>query len=339
MSDQHPSTSPTNLANPAKEASSPRCDPPTPGLGRQRRPALWLALVLLLLQPGSNLVYSGRWRLGWWVTGLYLALQVGTLVAMLRWAPQQAGQLALVVGLVVAAQALLLLVALVGSVAVHLRYRRQGYPRPFRRLTAGYAVALALFLSTVQGAMVLSLLPNDTVLTIHTFTIPSGYMMPGYQVGDVLLAVRPTNPLERGQALVFKPSDADGAPYYIKRLIGLPGDRIALERHRAIVNGQPEAWQSRDTSDPGALRACLGQHCYDLQIDRPGLTGPGSGANMDERLLGPDEYFFLGDHRDQSLDSRFARLGSQPARRIYYRALLMIWPLGHWGRLDARAQP
>lgn len=174
-------------------------------------------------------------------------------------------------------------------------------------------------------------------MTVHTFTIPSGSMMPGYQVGDVIVAARPTAPFVRGQAMVFKPSAAPNAPYYIKRLIALPGDRIAVQGQRAIVNGQPETWQSRDAHDPGAIRACLDQQCYDLQIDRPGLSGSNTGADMPERVLGPDEHFFLGDHRDQSLDRRYRQIGSQPARRIYYRAMLIAWPLSRLTRLDTLA--
>lgn len=331
MSEPEPEPEPAAPAAP----EPPQGDAPAPQLGRRNTPALWFSLLLLLLQPGSNLLYSGRWRLGWWVTGLYLAFQVGSLFAIVTWAPQSVPLLIVGLGLLVVGQVVLVLLALIAGIAAHLRYRRRGYPPAFRRLGAGYAVALALFLSTVQGLMVLRLLPNDSLMTIHTFNIPSGSMLPGYQVGDVLVAVRPTQPLERGQAFVFKPADGDDTPYYIKRLIGLPGDRIALEGHRAIVNGEPEAWQSRDGNDPGAIRACLSQHCYDLKIDRPSLTGPGSGATMSERLLGADEHFFLGDHRDQSLDSRFHRIGTQPARRIFYRAMLLIWPFGHWARLDS----
>lgn len=145
-----------DLHSPSTEVGeAPFEAPQPPGQPRRRGPALWFSLLLLLLQPGSNLLYSGRWRLGWGLTAVYGALQVGSLVAIITWVPQSAGRLAVAVGFVLGGQALLVLIALIAGVAAHLAYRKRGYPRPFRRLSAGWATALALLLSTAQGLVVL----------------------------------------------------------------------------------------------------------------------------------------------------------------------------------------
>ncbi len=311
------------------DRGQPPSQPTPPVPAQDKRPALWLAFVLLLMLPGLNLVYAGIWRRGWIVLGLSILGYALQIAISLVWAPQSYWQLMTGLGGLIGLHALLFIWALIDNLLSQFQWRRRGFLPSPRRLGPWLAFGLGALVMTANGFAIATSFEMDSARSLHPFSIPSGSMQPGLQVGDMFIAVRPTTrPLTRGDILVFKPGQASDAPYYVKRLIGLPGDRIALENHRAIINGEPERWRSRDARDPGAVRACIDQRCYDLLIDNPSRGG--SGADMSERHLAADEYFFLGDHRDQSLDSRFASMGTIARARIYYRGYQIYWPLTHW---------
>jgi signal peptidase I len=110
----------------------------------------------------------------------------------------------------------------------------------------------------------------------------------------------------RGDIIVFRPPEhpeADGMPF-IKRVIGLPGDEVALLAGRVWVNGVP-----------------LDETAY-VYRDQP--TDPvGTTASW---VVGADDLFVLGDHRADSTDSRTPWLGTVPFDRVVGRALVRYWP-------------
>ena len=111
--------------------------------------------------------------------------------------------------------------------------------------------------------------------------------------------------IDRGDTVVFW-YPGDPTKSYIKRVIGVPGDRVEVDRGTVVVNGQPlvEDYvpaEYRDTSE------------------------------MPVRLIPPDEYFVLGDHRSSSNDSR--SWGMVPRRYIYGKAVFIYWPLDKMGLL------
>jgi signal peptidase I len=111
--------------------------------------------------------------------------------------------------------------------------------------------------------------------------------------------------IERGDTVVFEfPQDTSKS--YIKRVIGLPGDRVRIERGQVFVNDQPlqEDYVEADFRD---------------EVSRP------------ELLVDPDEYYVLGDHRNSSSDSRV--WGTVPRKYIYGKAVFCYWPLNKMGRL------
>jgi signal peptidase I len=96
-----------------------------------------------------------------------------------------------------------------------------------------------------------------------------------------------------------RPTAARADKTYIKRLVGLPGDRIAVRDGHVIRNG-------REASEPFA-NSCSDPVC-----------------NLDPIVIGAGEYFFMGDNRDNSNDSRF--WGPVPRAWIVGKAVATYWP-------------
>ena len=107
---------------------------------------------------------------------------------------------------------------------------------------------------------------------------------------------------ERGEVVVFR-APIDRKEYYLKRLIGLPGDRVRISEGQVIIYNSdfPE-----------------GKVVNEIYLDETT-----SGAST--VTLGPNEYYVLGDNRDARFDSR--RFGPIPRRDIIGRAWFRGWPL------------
>lgn len=109
----------------------------------------------------------------------------------------------------------------------------------------------------------------------------------------------------RGDTVVFW-FPGDPTKSYIKRVIGVPGDRIEVNDGTVVVNGKPleESYVPADYRDH---------------------------VSMPRRVVPPDQYFVLGDHRVSSNDSR--NWGMVPRRYIYGKAVFVYWPLDRVGVL------
>jgi signal peptidase I len=133
-------------------------------------------------------------------------------------------------------------------------------------------------------------------------------MAPTIQDRDLLVASKidyRVHPPERGDIIILK-DPADGSRDFIKRIVGLPGDRIQIHNHRVMVNGdrlvEPYVGEWRRTPD--------------------WPSPPGSPV-----IVPGDHYFVLGDNRDNSSDSR--AFGWVRRDEIDGRAVIRIWPVEH----------
>ena len=153
---------------------------------------------------------------------------------------------------------------------------------------------------------------------VQTFYIPSGSMEPTLQIGDRIIVNKLSYDLhgvDRGDIVVFNrpPAEDCGGPPVndlVKRVIGLPGDVMSESGGYVYVNGQrlDETW---------------------LPATEQGRTGPGP-AGTSSDLSHPyrvpaNEYFVMGDNRENSCDSRF--WGPIPKSLIVGKVDLRIWPL------------
>ena len=98
--------------------------------------------------------------------------------------------------------------------------------------------------------------------------------------------------------------------YYVKRVIGLPGETVQIIGEEIYINGE-------------LLKEDYGKEP---------ITNPGRAA--EPITLGEDEYFVLGDNREVSLDSRYTQVGNVKRENIGGKAILRIWPLNQFGIPD-----
>ena len=146
------------------------------------------------------------------------------------------------------------------------------------------------------------------------FFVRGQSMEPNFHNGDYLIIDEISYRFEdpsRGEVIVFKYPN-NPSQRYIKRIIGLPGERIEIEDGKVLIyqNGTAQV-----LDESGYLSEFL-QTSGDIEI------------SLDE-----DEYFVLGDNRSLSSDSR--RWGSLPEENIIGRVLLRAWPLEAMAKIEA----
>lgn len=154
------------------------------------------------------------------------------------------------------------------------------------------------------------------------FQIPTGSMIPTLNIGDFIvvnkfayglrLPVTGTKVLDigepkRGDVMVFVPPHVPD--YYIKRVIGLPGDHIQYKDNVVYVNGEPLPQESVGiVRDKGVMlsRETVGGVTHDIYVAASQRFSRNYDWLKPEGMMIPEgSYFMMGDNRDNSLDSRF----------------------------------
>jgi signal peptidase I len=177
------------------------------------------------------------------------------------------------------------------------------------------------YFDSIVIALILALFVRTWV--VQAFKIPTGSMENNLLIGDHLLvnkfvfgptlgrvdrAVLPVRDIRRGDILVFK-YPIDPQRDFIKRVVGLPGDTVELKAKKVYVNNQP-------VDEP-----------Y-VHFLTPASEG-GEVTSMDVReRYGPvtvpvDQYFVMGDNRDNSQDSRY--WGFLPRDHVKGKAMMIYW--------------
>ncbi|MDR0423166.1 MAG: signal peptidase I [Rickettsiales bacterium] len=201
------------------------------------------------------------------------------------------------------------------------------------------------------------------------FYVPSGSMKPGIQDGDFIIvskydfgytkysfpfAMFPFDgriffnkgKVKRGEVLVFRfPKQPSIA--YIKRLVGLPGDKIQMREGVLYINDEEITKEYEkdyfenyfDEERVKGYREEINNNVY-ITLDK---ISDAPGDNTPEYVVPEGFYFFMGDNRDNSLDSRFSQTGLVPeqnligkARIIFFSkngSIFKFWKSVKWNRI------
>src|SRR5437660_11062694 len=212
--------------------------------------------------------------------------------------------------------------------------------------TVVYAVLIALVVRTVA---------------YEPFNIPSGSMVPTLLVGDYLFVSKFSYgysryslpfglPLlsgriffhspERGDVVVFK-LPTDNSTDYIKRVIGLPGDRIQMKNGVLFINGQSvprrrieEYLYQEGTGGVIPIAQYIETLPNGVQHRIIEMSDNGPLDNTQEYVVPPGDYFMMGDNRDNSQDSRvLSAVGYVPAQNLIGKAQFMFFSTDGSARL------
>lgn len=182
--------------------------------------------------------------------------------------------------------------------------------------------SLRLNFEAVCQAVILALFCRSFVA--EAYKIPTASMEPTLLIGDHLVVnkmlytpatglidniVAPSRKVRRGDIIVFR-SPAEPEQNVVKRVVGLPGESIHIEKKRVYINGErldePYAYFSKP-----------------VQEDSQSPFFDSRGDNLPATVVPEHHYFVMGDNRDNSYDSRF--WGTLPGDLIRGRALMVYW--------------
>jgi signal peptidase I len=183
---------------------------------------------------------------------------------------------------------------------------------------------------------VLLLLFGTTTL-VQAFVIPTGSMENNLLVGDHLLvdklAYAPPGPvskyllpyqdIKRGDIVVFR-YPVDIRQTFVKRVIGVPGDRIRIENKQLFRNGKriDEPYKVHKTEYIDSYRDNFPSTPY-LPVSEGAVSMLEKHVTNGEIVVPDNAYFCLGDNRDNSLDSRF--WGFVPRANVIGKPLIIYW--------------
>jgi signal peptidase I len=188
------------------------------------------------------------------------------------------------------------------------------------------------------------------------FRIPSASMMPGLVDGDFILVnkfnyglrlpltntkVLSVGEPHRGDVIVFR--STSGPPInLIKRLVGLPGDHVVVRNNHVVINGSPMPLASDGQYLGGygftgadLARETFGNSDHVVMLARERLAADFDG------MVPAGHYFFMGDNRNDSEDSRFSQVGFVPEDHLVGHAIRiwMNWQIPGWPHLGRIGTP
>lgn len=277
-----------------------------------RRP--WAAaLIALFFSPVVGMLYLGRGRWGLAYLLVYLAAYCLLVVAA------HFGVLPL--PLAEASGYIPLTVNVAGAVHCYRTARRLDQSMPKKWFARWYGL-LAVWLSPVVLAFLLRF------FLWEPFFIPAASMEPTLHVGDHLFvskfAYRMSEP-RRGDLVIFR-TPQDNRTAYVKRLVGLPGDQLQMQQGSLYLNG--ERLRREEAEGP---RSPEGRGVFYREFLPDGrsyllreLSDDSRYDNTDVYEVPPGQYFFLGDNRDNSLDSRMV-IGFVPRENLIGPVSLVFW--------------
>jgi len=212
---------------------------------------------------------------------------------------------------------------------------------PDQRATTSFATDLIGSMQSLMGTVVIAIFVITFI--VQAFQIPSESMENTLLVGDYLLVnklcygrsglgdhLMPYQKIARRDIIVFH-YPVDPQQHFVKRVIGLPGDRLRLVNKKVYINGKP-----MDEPYVHFLEPANNLYRDDFpRLDIPASNMEGSWWLQMRKLVEDGElivpeghYFVMGDNRDDSQDSRY--WGFVPQGNIIGRPLVIYWSVKDW---------
>ena len=145
--------------------------------------------------------------------------------------------------------------------------------------------------TSVVGQSMMPVLTNKQEILINRFI----YLLTDPKPNDII---------------VFLPNGNEKSHYYVKRVVGTPGDTVQIKEGMVYVNGEP----------------------FEEAVEMPAILDAELAA--EEITLGEDEYFVLGDNRNNSEDSRYANIGNIKKEYMIGKAWFIVSPYENFGFID-----
>lgn len=233
------------------------------------------------------------------------------------------------------------------SVAEEPRKDDAGAPAKPKKKSGGLGETISVILQALVLALVIR------TLLFQPFSIPSGSMRPTLLEGDYLFVTKwaygyskhslPFSPPlfsgriwgaepQRGDVVVFK-FPPNPSIDYIKRVIGLPGDKVQVRGGQVFINGQPvPREQVGEIENPDITEVNRPVPVYretlpnGVSYDTLDLTPNSLGDETREFDVPAGHYFMMGDNRDNSSDSRF-QVGMVPFENLVGRANIIFFSI------------
>jgi signal peptidase I len=213
----------------------------------------------------------------------------------------------------------------------------EGSPAPQRRIVTSFGSDVVTSLQSLMGTIVIAVFVITFI--VQAFQIPSESMENTLLVGDYLLVdklcyggrglgdhILPYRKISRGDVIVFH-YPVDPKQHFVKRVIGVPGDRLRMVNKTVYINGKPLSEPYVRFIEPPSN---LFRDNFP-RTDMPVIYGMEGKWWLEMRKLVEDgelivpqgNYFVMGDNRDDSQDSRY--WGFVPRENIIGRPLLIYW--------------
>ena len=292
---------------------------------RPAAPAALVAFLLSSLCPGLGQLHCGRWLRGttFLVGSLLLVPVVRALVAL----PVSTTALTLLLA-ATAAWVLCQLASMLDALLLAHRLDGQPVARPGTALTA-ILVAVGLA-HPALGPVAL----RSSVL--QAYVVPSATMAPSILPGDRVLALKTGRVPRRGDIVVF-PRPDDRAQLLVKRVVGLPGDTVAVLDDVLLVGGEPVSQlPATDDDRPFAASDELSREVFG-DVSYPVSVGPEARVpDLPTTTIPSGQCLVLGDRRSDSVDSRvFGLVALDTIEGIVNYVLLPADGLRRFGSLVA----
>ena len=205
------------------------------------------------------------------------------------------------------------------------RRAKKGSQEPARGVIAEWTVTILLLLF-------------GTTTLVQAFVIPTGSMEDSLLIGDHLLVDKlsyapegaiskyllPYQQVERGDIVVFR-YPIDLSQTFVKRIVGVPGDRLRIVGKELWVNGRKadEPYVAYKSEYIDGYRDNFPSSPTSMQIYEPAMRMLRDHVLDGEVVVPEGNYFAMGDNRDQSLDSRY--WGFVPRENIIGKPLIIYW--------------